>query len=118
MKKLSVLFSFALIFALVSCGGLKTDVKKMLKLYKEYTAEANKASEDEKLDESEIKTLNEIQKKMDEFDEEMEKKYEDNDEADDEAEKLMKELDGETVMKEFMEAIDKLYECEGWEDLE
>jgi hypothetical protein len=118
MKKIAVLFIVASIFALVSCGGLKTDVKKMLKLYKEYTEVANKATEDGKLDDGEIKDLNELQKKLDNFDDEMEKKYEDNEEADKEALKIMEDLDGEKVMKEYMDAINKIYECDGWENLE
>lgn len=118
MKKIAVLLSVAFIFALVSCGGLKTDVKKMLKLYKEYTELANKATEDGKLDEGEIEDLNKLQKELDGFEDEMEKKYEDNEEADKEALKIMEDLDGEKVMKDYMEAIDKIYECDGWEDLE
>ncbi|HXK80758.1 MAG TPA: hypothetical protein PLO05_01210 [Bacteroidales bacterium] len=118
MKRISFFLSLAVIITCVSCGGLKTDVKKKLKLFKEYTEIANKASEDGKLDDDEIKDINEIQSKIDDFIDKMDKKYENNEEAEKEMFTIIENLNGEIVLKEYMEAMDKLYDCEGWNHLE
>ncbi|HNQ68117.1 MAG TPA: hypothetical protein PKN32_07055 [Bacteroidales bacterium] len=119
MKNLLLLISLAIfIFTLVSCGGPKKDQKKMLQMFEEYTEIAVKAAKDKVLDEKEIEELNEISSKIDEFSQEMDKKYENDSESQKLMQDYMKEENNKTIIKEYTNALMLLWDCEGAENLE
>ncbi len=119
MKKIT-LFSLAavLIITLASCGGPKSDVKKMLKMFENYTEIAVKAVDDKVLNEKELEELNKISKEIDDFSKEMDKKYEEDTEAQKLMQDFMKEEDNKKIMVEYTDALMSLWDCEGAENLE
>jgi len=116
------IIKFVLIFTLsvllFSCGGPKNDAKKMLKLFEEYTEIAVKASDDRVLDEKEIKELNKISAKIEEFSNEMDKKYENDTEAQKLMQDFMKEDKNKKIMKNYTDALMSLWTCQGAENLD
>lgn len=119
MKKVALLsLAIVVVLAFVSCGGPKSDVKKMLGMFEEYTQIAVKAVEDKKLDDSELKELNTISKEIDDFSKEMDDKYESDTDAQKLMQDFMKEEDNKKIMKEYTDALMALWECEGAENLE
>ncbi len=118
MKKISIiLLSFCIILFITSCGGPKADVKKMLKMYEEYTEVANDASKDKTLDKKELEELNKIMLEIEEFGEEMDKNYENDEEATKEAEKYLSEEKNAKIVKNYTKALMALWDCEGAENL-
>jgi vacuolar-type H+-ATPase subunit I/STV1 len=117
-KTLLITLAVSTILLLASCGGPKSDVKKMLKLFEEYTKIAEKATEDNILDENEIKDLNKISNEIEEFSKEMDEKYENDTDAQKEMQDFMKEDDNKKIMNEYTDALMSLWTCEGAENLE
>ncbi len=118
MKKLAIiLLSLSLVLMVTSCGGPKKDIKKMLKMYKEYTEVANDATDDKVLDEDEIDELNKIMAEIEEFGEEMDEKYEENEDATKEAEEYLSEEKNAEIVKNYTKALMALWDCEGAENL-
>ncbi|HNQ68119.1 MAG TPA: hypothetical protein PKN32_07065 [Bacteroidales bacterium] len=121
MKKIAILLSLAaFVLALASCGGPEADAKKMMKKIEKYTEVAKKAAEDKKLDDKEIEELKAMAEELDKFEEEMEKKYGEDEEADDKLKKFEEEnkAEMEKLYEEFFAAIMALYECEGADKLD
>lgn len=116
-KSLLLIIASAIILLLSSCGGPKADVKKMLKMYEEYSETAFKASEDKVLDEKEIEELNKIMADIEEFGAEMDEKYENDEEATKEFESHMSEEKNKEIVKEYTKALMALWNCEGAENL-
>ncbi|MBN2778109.1 MAG: hypothetical protein JXR36_10710 [Bacteroidales bacterium] len=118
MKKSLLLITVsAIVLLLSSCGGPKADVKKMLKLYEDYTEKAFKASEDKVLDEKEIEDLNKIMAEIEEFGAKMDEKYENDEEATKEFESHMSEERNKEIVKDYTKALMALWNCEGAENL-
>jgi vacuolar-type H+-ATPase subunit I/STV1 len=116
-KSLLLITASAIVLLLASCGGPKADVKKMLKMYEEYSETAFKASEDKVLDEKEIEELNKIMADIEEFGTEMDEKYENDEEATKEFESHMSEDQNKEIVKEYTKALMALWSCEGAENL-
>jgi vacuolar-type H+-ATPase subunit I/STV1 len=117
-KSLLITLAVSTILLLASCGGPESDVKKMLKLFEEYTKTAVKATEDKVLDENEIKDLNKISNEIEEFSKEMDEKYENDTDAQKEMQDFMKEEENKKIMNEYTDALMSLWTCEGAENLE
>lgn len=119
MRKITLLSVAAImIIALASCGGPKSDVKKMLKMFKEYTGIAVKATEDKVLDDKEIEELNKLSLEIDEFSKVLDEKYKSDSDAQKEMQDYMKEEDNKKIMVEYTDALMSLWDCEGAENLE
>jgi accessory colonization factor AcfC len=119
MKKIIILFlSISLVILVSSCGGPKSDIKKMLKMYEDYTEVAVDATKDKVLDENEIEELNEIMKDIEAFGDEMDKKYEKDENATKEAEDYLAEEKNTEIVKKYTKALMSLWDCEGAENLE
>ncbi|PLX08818.1 MAG: hypothetical protein C0596_05850 [Marinilabiliales bacterium] len=116
-KTVFIILSLALILMVTSCGGPKADVKKMLKMYEDYTEVANKAVEDKVLDDKEVEELNEIMADIEEFGEEMDEKYEDDEDATKEAEEYLSDEKNAEIVKNYTKALMALWDCEGAENL-
>lgn len=96
------------------------DAKKMIILFEKYTVLAQKASEDNKLNDQEIAELIVISKKMDAFDKEMGIKYQNDNVGE---EKIAKYLNDrkpyvDKVYEEFFKAMADVYSCEGADKLD
>lgn len=109
-----VLFSTSII----SCSGPRQETRKMLNKMEEFTEVALKAAEDGVLSKQEIEEINKISKELAEIEKKREKSIKESPEYAKKAEEAMKTEEGEKVIKEFMNAIFLLYECEGAEHLE
>jgi len=119
MKRITVILSLAaFVFALASCGGPEADAKKMFGLMKKYTEVAQKAVEDEKIDDGEATELNKVIKEMSELGKKFDEKYKDDKEAEKMFEEMAKEKDNEKILTDMMEVSFKLYGCEGYDKLE
>jgi hypothetical protein len=119
MKKIALLsIAAVIIIALSSCGGPKSDVKKMLKMFKEYTEIAVKAAEDKTLDEKELEGLNKLSKEIDDLSKVLDEKYESDADAQKLMQDFMKEEDNKKIMVEYTDALMSLWDCEGAENLE
>ncbi|MDD2386828.1 MAG: hypothetical protein PHP52_08600 [Bacteroidales bacterium] len=118
MRK-SILFILAssILLFVSSCSSSKADVKKMLKMYEEYTEVAIKASSDKILDEKEIEELNKINDKIEKFGKEMDNKYEADEDATKEFESYLSEDKNEKIVKKYTKALMVLWSCEGAENL-
>ncbi|MDD2636973.1 MAG: hypothetical protein PHW82_15885 [Bacteroidales bacterium] len=116
-KTVSLILISIIIIFISSCGGPKADVKKMLKMYEEYTEVAVKAAVDKVIDENETKELNAIKSNIEKFGEEMDSKYEDNEEATKEFEKYMSIDKNKEIVKKYTKALMSLWSCEGAENL-
>lgn len=118
MKKFSLIISsIIIVFLISSCGGPKADVKKMMKLHKEYSEVGTKAAEDRVLDDKEIEELNEIAAEIEDFESKREEKYKTDTTLIKEYETYLGEEENVKIMNDYISTVMVLYSCEGAEKL-
>jgi hypothetical protein len=136
MKNIAVFLGLVvLFFALVACGDDKkkegdevkkenvkaavADSEKMKEYIEDLTVVANSASEDGVIDDSELKEIQEFVDSLNELQEKMDKKKEEDSkykaDADDYESENKAEID--KMMESFMAALTKLTTCEGFEKI-
>lgn len=102
-----------LVIFFVSCKGLKSDAKKYVELYSEYTKLATEASRDQIITAAEADGLNKIKLKTDELQKEIDKKTRSDEAMMNEWKERLRELDWELVTEKYIDACLRLYDCEG-----
>lgn len=121
MKKIALLVALAaFVIGFVSCGGPEADAKKLVKMIKGQTELFEKVASDKKIDKDEAENIKKSLKELEDFNKEMEKKYENDKEGKDKVEKYFKdnETELEKVYDTYFKAMMSLYDCEGSENLD
>ncbi len=119
MKRVNVLtiMILGLVFTFTACAtGPEKDVERMLSLTDEFIVEANKIVEDNKIDDAEVKILDDIQAEMRILSE----KFEVDAETEATFQKYL-EQNSERIEKNevaLIEVLSKLMECEGIEKVQ
>lgn len=116
----------ALVILISSCGSSKNEklekatednTNKMLKMHVEYSDYAKVAAADLVLNDDEILKLNQIGKKIENFSNELEKKYEKDTVAQNLFMNSLKKDRNIKIIKDYNDALMLLYKCEGSEYL-
>lgn len=120
MKKIAMLLGMVVfVLAFASCGGVKSDAKKMKKSVEKITKVSNEAAADKKLDEKEITEINGLLADMQKMGDEFDKKEKDDAKYKTDMEAYEKENKAEMdkLKEDFMTALIKLQECEGFDKI-
>jgi len=93
--------------------------EKMLEKLEIITEVSNKASEDSILDDEEIEKINSLSEDLDRFEKELNKKYQNDTKGQNEMEKFVEEYNDkiEKIYEDYYSATMSLYECKGSERL-
>lgn len=121
MRKISFLvFGLACIILLSSCGGPKTDAKKLETLLKPHTQAFVEIASDNKIDEKEAKEVSKLMEEMRNFNSEIEKKYE----SDPKGKEMLEEYFNKNeenfslIYTDYYNSLFGLFNCEGSENLD
>jgi len=111
-----LVFTFSILF-LISCGGPKSDTKKMLKYIKEYTEVAEKALKDRTITDKEAEKLNKIKSKIEKYSAKIDSKYSEDLEAQKVIQDVLNVDENKKIMLNYTEILMRLWNIEGKEKL-